>query len=73
MHRLQGLAAQCSDWGRLVSEKPTGEDARAFGELATLLLPYLQSTRWPDRAEFPGVEHRWPNVPTLQYQYVGLM
>ena len=72
MKLLHEKLALCFDWQRLAYAPPTSDDIHAFGTVATLLMPYLLSTIWPSKAEFPRVRHAWPRVFHLQRQYVGL-
>ena len=65
--------SRCFDWGRLVSSAPTLDDLRAFGDLNSLLLPYLRLTEWPPADSFPDVVHGWPDEHGLLKQYVVLM
>ena len=72
MRHLSEAMCCCFDWERLVYDKPTPDDIRAFGVVAELLLPYLKVTDWPNLDEFPHVLRRWPDTANLQFQYVGL-
>ena len=71
--RAMEAMSMCFDWSRLASQLPSGEDVRAFGDLVSLLMPYLRHTDWPNKAEFPKVVHGWPARGVMQRQYVLLL
>jgi hypothetical protein len=70
LSHLVSAAARCWDWPRLVFDRPTVPDVRAFVALAGALRPCLEHTLFPAGiAEFVAVPHHWPddNAPAVQY------
>jgi hypothetical protein len=73
MTRATRAMCKCFDWSRLTIHGPSSEDVKEFGVLCRMLMPFLKHCQWPDREEFPDVDHGWPSIQALQVQYVLLM
>ena len=72
MQRAVAAMAAAFDWPRLVCDLPTTHMVHEFGVLAAMVLPYLEHVDWPSADDFRKVQHEWPPINKLQFQYVLL-
>ena len=72
MSTLLGNVRACWDWERLVFERPTRADIRAFRSVASDLEPLLQRTLFPALPGFEKVPRSWPHENELCVAYVVL-
>ena len=72
MSTLLGHVRTCWDWERLVFQRPTAADIRAFRSVALDLEPLLQRTLFPVVPGFEKVPRSWPHENELCIAYVVL-
>ena len=72
MRRLIAAARTCWDWEHLRLHRPTVDHIKAFEVVWLLLKPCLSHTLWPSAESHPLVQHSWPALDDLKYQYTLL-
>jgi hypothetical protein len=72
MERALRAMNYCFDWVQWVKRRITKKSVDEFGVLCEMLHPLLRQTTYPSQADFPDVQHAWPDTKVLPRASIAL-